>query len=163
MGAFDTDGNASQVVLSLNDSYIYIADGDAGLKIIDVSDSSNPSLAGSYVTEGQLYMTALSSDENKLFLATSAGLRIVDISDPANVTLLGSFSALGEAFSVALSSDGNTAYIVNRNSGLKVIDVSNTSTPLLAGSFDASSSQGAKLSNDGSIVYLYNTFSVQMD
>ena len=162
MGAFDTDGNASQMVLSSNDSYIYIADGDAGLKIIDVSDSSNPSLAGSYVTEGQLYMTALSSDENKLFLATSAGLRIVDISDPANVTLLGSFSALGEAFSVALSSDGNTAYIVNRNSGLKVIDVSNTSTPLLAGSFDASSSQGAKLSNDGSIVYLYNTFSVQI-
>ena len=162
IGTFDTDGNASQVILSLNNSYAYIADGDAGLKIIDVSDSSNPSLAGAYVTEGQLYTTSLSSDQNKLYLATSAGLRIVDISDPANVTLMGSFSALGEALSVALSIDGNTAYIAVPNLGLRIINVSDPANPSLTGSFDTTSAQGAELSNDGSTLYLYSTFDIQI-
>ena len=162
VGAFDTQGNASHTTLASNSSNAYVSDGDAGLQIINLSEALVPSLVGTYVTEGQLYETALSADESKLFLATSAGLRILDISDSANVNLLGSFSALGEAFSVGLSPDDNTAYIVNRSSGLKIIDVSDASAPLLVGSFDASSAQGAELSNDGALVYLYDTVLVQI-
>jgi len=162
VGVFDTQGNASHITLASNSSHAYISDDDAGLKIIDVSDALNPSLVGTYATEGQLYETALSSDESKLFLATNAGLRILDVSDPANIDLLGSFSALGEAFSVEISPDDNTAYIVNRSSGLKIIDVSNASAPTLVGSFDASSAQGAELSNDGALVYLFDNSIVQI-
>ena len=162
VGAFDTQGNASHTTLASNSSNAYVSDGDVGLQIINVSEALAPSLVDTYVTEGQLYETALSADESKLFLATSAGLRILDISDPANVNLLGSFSALGEVFSVGISPDDNTAYIVNRSSGLKIIDVSNSSAPLLIGSFDASSAQGAELSNDGTLVYLYDAALVQI-
>jgi subtilisin-like proprotein convertase family protein len=162
VGAFDTQGNATHITLASNSSNAYVSDGDAGLQIIKVSEALVPSLVATYVTEGQLYETALSADESKLFLATSAGLRILDISDPANVNLLGSFSALGEAFSVGLSPDDNIAYIVNRSSGLKIIDVSNASAPLLVGSFDASSAQGAELSNDGALIYLYDAARVQI-
>ena len=162
VGVFDTQGNASHITLASNSSHAYISDDDAGLKIIDVSDALNPSLVGTYAIEGQLYETALSSDESKLFLATSAGLRILDVSDPANIDLLGSFSAFGEVFSVGISPDDNTAYIVNRSSGLKIIDVSNASAPTLVGSFDASSAQGAELSNDGALVYLFDNSIVQI-
>lgn len=39
-------------VVAVNGNYAYIADGSNGLVIVDISDPSSPTVAGSYDTDG---------------------------------------------------------------------------------------------------------------
>ena len=49
-GSYNTPDDASDVYVA--GSYAYVADGDSGLQIIDISDPANPILVGTYDTSG---------------------------------------------------------------------------------------------------------------
>ena len=58
VGTYDTPGFAIGVAIS--GSYAYVADGDWGLQIIDVSNPASPTLVGTYDTPGYASDVAIS-------------------------------------------------------------------------------------------------------
>ena len=124
--------------LSVQGNYAYIVDNFAeDLKVIDVSDPTNPSLSGSVnvgpspnsdpravVAQGN-YAYVLEDNDNRL--------RIFDVSDPTNPSFTGNLGIGGEPTSISVI--GNYAYIVDKGSNdLKVVDVSTPASPTLSGS-----------------------------
>jgi hypothetical protein len=114
-------------------NYAYVADWDAGLRVIDVSNPSNPREVGYFVTPGLAWGVYVSG--NYAYVADGgAGLRVIDVSNPSNPREVGYFDTPGLAYGVYVS--GNYAYVADGLAGLRVIDVSNPSNPREVGYFD---------------------------
>ena len=133
VGSYDTSGYAYGVAVS--GTLAYVADGDSGLQIIDVSNPAAPTLRGTYNTSGYAYGVAVSG--TLAYVADDdSGLQIIDVSNPAAPTLRGTYDTSGYAWGVAVS--GTLAYVADDDSGLQIIDVSNPAAPTLRGTYDTS-------------------------
>ena len=86
VGVYDTPGYAKSVVLS--GSYAYVADGNSGLQIIDISIPTSPFLKGTCNTPGYAHGVTLSSSYAYM-AAGESGLQIIDISSPVSPILKG--------------------------------------------------------------------------
>src|SRR3990167_2908237 len=93
----DTSGTAYEVLV--DGSYAYIADGTAGVKIVDISNLSSPSLVGTYSASNENikgldktgnYIVAANTNE-----ANSIDVEIIDVSTPSSPTRLTSISIAG--------------------------------------------------------------------
>lgn len=126
IGDFDTPGIVNSMTASGN--YLYLADGDSGLLIFDISDPSNPILLGTYRTPGEPSCVAVAG--NIAYVADIVyGLSMIDVSDPQHPLLLGSCWT-SYASSVAVS--GNLAYVAYR-SGLVIIDITDPQNSFVTG------------------------------
>jgi hypothetical protein len=118
-------------------NHAYLADFSsttADLKVINISDPSNPSL------EGQSNATNTISDldlsNNTLYAADgSAGLRILDVRTPSAPVLKSTYNSPGDAQDVKIL--GNYAYIADGTEGLKIIDIRQPNSPVLKGTAPA--------------------------
>ena len=80
MGFYDTPGYTRDVAIS--GGYAYLADGELGLRIIDVSNPGRPVEAGFYLTGG--IATGVAVSGSRVFVAAYGyGVRVVDVSNPA--------------------------------------------------------------------------------
>ena len=73
-----------------------MADGYAGLKIIDVSDPKNPELIGNISTNGNTFGVKTIEKEGIIYALVAdgnAGLKIIDLSDLKNPVLVGDISS----------------------------------------------------------------------
>ena len=80
--SIDTNGEARGVSTLINREKIYalVADGSAGLKIIEVTDPSNPVLASSIDTNGEARGVSTLINREKIYALVadgSAGLKII--------------------------------------------------------------------------------------
>ena len=144
LGSFPLADEAFQVDsvdVTFFDGVVYVAAGNAGLEVLDVSDPANITRLGSFSVPGQ---RAISLDRNggTIYLGetdasqTGGGLRILDASDPADITQLGFFQTnIPAALDVRV--DGNTAYVAASTSGLQVIDVTDPGAMSSLGSLDS--------------------------
>ena len=99
VGSYDTPGYAYGVAVA--GSYAYVADEDAGLRVVDVSNPSAPFEVGSYDTPGYAYGVAVAG--SYAYVADSdAGLRVVDVSNPASPFEVGSYDTPGYAWASPL-------------------------------------------------------------
>ncbi|MBN1888095.1 MAG: carboxypeptidase regulatory-like domain-containing protein [Thermoflexales bacterium] len=119
--------------LALSATHAYVAAGDAGLRVLDVSDPINPIEVGYYDTPGSARGVALAGDYAYV-AAGEDGLRVIDVSNPISPTELGSCDTPGSARGVALA--GNYAYIADGDSGLRILDVSDLASPAELGFYD---------------------------
>ena len=134
VGGHDTPGYAWNVVLSGN--YVYVADGQAGLQVFDITSPTSPTLVGSHDTPGTAFSLAIAG--TYAYVADSyGGFHIFDISDPTNPTLLGSYDTPGFAYACAIA--GDYAYVADGASSFLVIDITDSTNPTLAGSAAISS------------------------
>lgn len=108
--------------VAVRDQYAYMADGSAGLKIINISNPNQPLVVtGACDTPGGARDVAV--DGNYAYVADSlSGMQIIDISDPANPQLVGSGFDTNNSRSVEASN--GYAYLGDDFNGLYVIDVS---------------------------------------
>jgi hypothetical protein len=130
VGHCDTGGFGVYVTGGL----AYVADYDAGLQIIDVSNPAVPTLRGSYDTPGYAFGVYVTGGLAYVADGTTGGLQIIDVSNPTAPTLRGSYDTPGHAWGVYVL--GGLAYVGDHWSGLQIIDVSNPSSPQLRGSYD---------------------------
>ena len=63
-------------------NYAYVADGNSGLQIIDVSDKTTPFIAGSVNTPGRAYRVWVSGNYAYIADGYDGGLQVIDISNP---------------------------------------------------------------------------------
>jgi len=114
-------------------NYAYIADGDAGLRIVDVSDPAQPTEVGFYDTQKWAYGVAVSG--NYGYIADrEGGLLIINVADPAQSTQVGHYDTPGFACGVTIN--GDYAYVADYYDGLLVIDITDPAMPVEVGSLD---------------------------
>lgn len=118
---------------TLSDGLAYTVEFGKGLKLLDISDPSNP-----------VQISALSgpSDASEIVLqgdyayiaAHSEGLWIVDVSDPAEPVYVGVYDSAGSVRDVVV---GHTvAYLADDADGIKIIDIADPVQPTLVSSYD---------------------------
>ena len=155
LGSVPNNSIGVDVVISQDGARAYLADYEAGLQIVDVSDASNPVTLSTFDTNGRAYSLAVSSDGSTVYLADDEeGLQIIDVSDSSNPTLLSTFGTERFSLGVTLSDDGLTAYVADANS-LQIIDISDIQNPSLLGSLETSgTAYETALSSDESMAYV---------
>ena len=141
--------------------YAYLADNSAGvgLKILDISDLSSPSLAGEYVTNGDMQGVFVSGDYAYIADNSVGGLLIIDISNPSSPSLIGRYNTPGDAMDVFVASD--YAYVADWNEGLLIFDISDPTSPVLIGSYNTPN-HAWKLSIAGDYAYLVDADTIQI-
>ena len=133
VGQYSLPSGAMASGVAVDGNYAYIATGNRGLWIIDVSSPNNPVKAGSLTFSSWLYDVAVAG--RYAYLANTDALRIVDVSQPSNPTLIGACSLpRGSASAVVLN--GDYAYVGDQDGGLRIVRVSSPSSPVETGHYD---------------------------
>ncbi|MBN2162630.1 MAG: S8 family serine peptidase [Pontiellaceae bacterium] len=114
----------------VTNGYAYVADGAYGLKILDLSSPSEPSLVGAYATAGSARGVYVSGSYAYVADAEN-GLFIVDVSDAADPSLASSVASLAAGVVVK----GSYAYLAALTNGLRVVNVSNPANAVETASF----------------------------
>lgn len=96
--------------IDISGNYAYIANGQAGLQIIDISDPESTVLVGEYITGKSAQGVAMRDSLAFIATASGNGLAIVDIKNPAACSLLGSDPGYTE-YKVVAPSDTFYVYI----------------------------------------------------
>jgi hypothetical protein len=131
--------------------YAYVAIGEGGLRVIDVSDPAQPAVIGTHYASLRVNAVAVSG----AYLYVSAGaLRVMDLSDPAAPAEVGTVRpgdpmvnagrviAVSGGYDYALYGGGSS-----KTGGLRIVDVSEPTMPLEVGTYSA----GAPV-RDGAVV-----------
>ncbi|MGQ9583776.1 MAG: hypothetical protein ACUVXG_00065 [Anaerolineae bacterium] len=114
--------------------YAYIANRIRGLRVIDVSNPTDPQEVGYYSKGGEAHDVHVSGDY--AYVANGRkGLRVVDISDPTNPQEVGHYDTPWNAMDVHVSE--GYAYVADDRSGLRVVDVSSPADPREVGHVDS--------------------------
>jgi hypothetical protein len=112
--------------VAVDERYAYVADGTAGLRIVDISAPDHPVEVGAWESPG--YAEAVAVRGSVAYLADGPyGLRVIDVSDPARPKELGSAFGTHYAFQVAV--DGQDAFIAAAGAGLLIADISDPARP----------------------------------
>ena len=118
--------------ISVDGDYAYVADGYAGVQILDISDASNPVVVANEDTPGYAYQVHVSG--NYLYVADhSGGLRVLDISDPTSVSTVG--SAGTSEVAIGLFVEGNYVYMSIGGDGVAIFDITSPSDPFYVGGY----------------------------
>ncbi len=126
LGEGDTDGFATAVSISGN--YIYIADHESGINIIDASVYEAPDNIGFYPCN----VNDLIVSDNMAYCVTG-DLEIVDVSSPESPVIEANCPTPGFANGIQISN--GFAYVADSYNGLCVVNLSGD-TPSVAGSYD---------------------------
>lgn len=133
VGSIDTSGTARDIAIV--GEIAYIADDNAGLQIIDVSDQSTPVLLATYDTPNNSY-GIFATGQTAYIADGGSGLQIVDAGTPSSPNFVGSYNTPNWAWDVTVV--GVTAYVADGNAGLQILDISDPTSPSLLGAFDTS-------------------------
>lgn len=113
-----TPGNARDV--AIQGDYLYVADGRAGLTVVDVSDITAPRLVSTLSLPGGGYANKVAVAGNIACVANgTAGLAVIDVTNP-NAPFLRSMIKTPEAKAVTITEDGGIL-ATDRDWGLLVI------------------------------------------
>lgn len=144
-GQLDTPGDARHVVVI--DRLAYVADGAAGLQIVDLANPAVPLLLRTVDTPGSAVAVAVA--DGYAYIADQAGdLRIVDVSSPGAAAEIASFACTGSVCDVAVA--GGHVYLARAADGLQAVDVTDPLHPAAAGSL---SGHCANVAAQGGVLY----------
>jgi uncharacterized secreted protein with C-terminal beta-propeller domain len=135
VGGYDTSGWAWGVAVAGN--YAYVADGQAGLQVIDVSNPARPVHVGAFETSGSASDVAIAG--NYAYVAEKprwagnnyiggGGLEVIDVSNPANPARVGGYDSR-EVYAEGVAVASGYAYVADYRDGVQVINVSNPANP----------------------------------
>jgi len=121
----------------VKDTFAYIANGQGGLRIINVSDSTNPFETSYFIPPGYAYSLAICCD-TLLLLSTEpvsckGGLWVINIKNPYNPYPMGCDTSFVEGMDVSYFS--HYAYVSSVTEGVKIIDFVDPSNPYIVGEF----------------------------
>ncbi|MFH1845028.1 MAG: PKD domain-containing protein [bacterium] len=150
-----TPGTAEDVAVAAGRADIaYVADGAAGLQVVDVSDPLNPVIITSLDTPGYAVNVALQN--SVAFVADSgAGVVAIDVAAPTSPVAIDTFDTPGSAVDIALSP--THAFVADTESGVHVINIETPSAMFYTGIQDTlTASTGIDVA--GSYAYVADEF-----
>jgi len=136
--------------ITVRGNYVYVAAGNEGLRVVDVSDPHNPLEVGFYNTPGYAWDVFVSG--SFAYVADGeTGLQVIDVTTAYAPQFKGALDTPGTAMDVVIS--GSTAYVADEDQGLRVLDVSNPAAPTEVGFFKTAS-RAVGLAFSGAYVYV---------
>ena len=137
--------------LAIDGNLVYVANMGGGLSVIDVTDSSTPTLIGMRNTPGTSFDVSVDGDLAYVADGTN-GLVIVNITNPSNPQIVATFNTnIGSVDNVVI--EGNYAYLLDTDNGLIVVDITDPTVPYLAGELNENYLSDADIYGD----FLYAT------
>jgi hypothetical protein len=128
VGNLNTPGTAWAVAVVGN--LVYVADGTAGLQVVNVTIPNSPVLVGGVDTP-DLAIDVKVVGSYAYVANRFSGLYVVDVTNPASPAIVGHVDTPGEASNVAVA--GEFAYVADRFNGLQVVDISQPASPVIIG------------------------------
>jgi hypothetical protein len=129
VSTLDTDGDTKAVAVF--DKYAFLADGDKGLKIINISNPASPTLIGSFDTPGdasRVWIREASTNKVYAYIADGdKGIRAIDVSDPTlpiDFDPVLSYDTSGFANDIAVNQTGDMVIVGDGSAGLTMISIS---------------------------------------
>ena len=116
--------------LALSDNYAFLANWSYGLRVVDISDPTEPYQISYQLDEGEVKNIVLSGDYAYLAIE-DYGIRVMDISDPYHPTRLGIDRM--KITPQGLSISGDYLYLADWAYGILVIDTSDPTNPKQVG------------------------------
>jgi hypothetical protein len=161
IGNYDTPNKGISDILTLatgsgiavSGNYAYMVN-DQGLQIINITDPNHPIHAGSYATQGDLFLhtplpgeaCGVAVDGIYAYISNGRGFHVIDISDPADPRLVctkqeilcnnSPDNVLREGLPCKLAISGSFVYLANWDRGVDVIDISDPNSPMCIGGYD---------------------------
>ena len=132
---WDTVALQAEAGESFAGGYLYVACGDAGVQVVDISDPAAPVLMGGYATGGAVATDVAAYDNGACVAAGSAGLQVVDALHPATPTLAGGLAG-GLAPSKGICVRGPRTYIAAGSDGLRIVSTADPAHPVQLGALD---------------------------
>ncbi len=130
-GEYDTPGTANSIFAA--GDRLFLADGENGLLIFDISDPDNIRQIGEFNTDGDALGVYVSGDY--AFIADGPnGLVILDISDVEDIQLTGHYNSDGISYYVYVY--GEYAYVCDGQRGFQKLDISEIDDPRLSGRYN---------------------------
>lgn len=130
-GTLAAGGTSSQVVVSGH--YAYLADGSAGLHIVDIQNPASPTLVGTYDTLGTAEDVAIGP--HNAYVADGAnGVVVVNIDTPSNPFVVTTIPVTGTAHGITWFN--GWVFVAMGSAGLADIDASTPTAPVLKTSVD---------------------------
>ncbi|PCJ16490.1 MAG: hypothetical protein COB02_16015 [Candidatus Cloacimonadota bacterium] len=152
IGHVDTLGTAVDIVLSQNGNLAYIADGDFGLQIIDISISNSPIVIGTLNTHVYALSIVLSNDGTKIYLASAKnGMIVIDVVNPINPKLIGFIDTGSFTRDIILSPNGKNIFVADLQQGLQVVDLA---TNTILARLDLEAPNKLAVSKNGKTLYI---------
>lgn len=108
--------------ITLDGNKAYVANGDHGLCVLDISNPANPVFNSAWSIElfERAYYVTLNEAGDVAYVADGySGIQMVDVSDPANMYVLGSLDTAGNANCVSV--DGDKAFVGDFSNGFIVV------------------------------------------
>jgi hypothetical protein len=122
-----TPGTANDI--QTDGDFAYVADGDQGLQIINISDKTSPEITGSYDTSG--YACGIFLDANYAYVADGdQGISIFNITDTINPILTATIDTDGYARKIFVYE--GYAYVAADDQGLIIINILNITSPVIS-------------------------------
>jgi len=150
VSAMVTPGTVWEVVVS--GDYVFLANDTAGVRVVDVSDPTQPFFAGFYDAPD---VWDLCIQGSYAYLASTdwlGGFLTLDISTPTNPILVSAYNPTGWFHPYKLTVDGDFAY-VSRDEDVHLLDISDKTNPVERDVVSLPETVSS-LSASGSVVYL---------
>ena len=144
--------------LKISGNYAFLTNYIEGIRVVDISDPSNPIEIGN---AGSAYFNYIAMDGNYLYVTDNQNnLKIFDISSPTAPNEVGSlnFPAPNDLTS-GISASNGYVYVSQYGAGLKIIDVSDPTQPVQVATY----TQNVELTHidlQGDYVYACDLFQV---
>jgi len=117
----------------VRDTFAYVADGNAGLRIINIADPAAPYEAGYFDTDG--YAKSIYVVDSFAYVADKdSGMRIINIKDPSKPVEIGYYITDGRVWDVFPID--TLAYVAYNYEGMLVINVKDPENPVKIGIFN---------------------------
>ena len=158
---FHTPGEARDIFIE--GDYCYVADGESGLQIIDVTKIEDSYIIGNCDTNGKASSICLQN--NFVYIANwEKGIQIIDVSDKENPYISGSYNVSGIRLT-SISIEEEYVYVTYSKyneddkfigSGIEIIDISNRKKPLRAAIYDITGRANKVIAHGNYLFVTYN-------
>ena len=137
--------------IAINGDTAYIANGDTGLQIVDISTPSAPVITGTYTPGFGAYGLGVQVVNKTVYLCCSrTGLHIIDVNNPQSPVELGNYNTPGRAMDVEVV--GTTAFVADGTEGLQIINVADPAKPVLLGKLENLTPPGGAFATNASSI-----------
>ncbi len=130
-------GGGSANGLFVSGSYLYVAAGNIGMEIINISNPTNPQLLSVFNTTG--IASDVMVNTNYAYVADSYnGMLILNVTNPAAPVYSSKFTGTGQILGVHVNN--NNVFCADNTYGIENVNVSNPNSPIKAGYIQTNSS-----------------------
>ena len=132
LGSYDTDGESAGLVPV--DEFAYLAEGDKGIRVFDVSYPEDLLLVSSVARTGlSSAPVALARSGMYLFAGGSGGITVIDVSDPIAPDIVAGLGHDPLGAGRSLEVYGDYIYVADGAVGLETVNITNPLIPQLTG------------------------------